>query len=330
MIKYLIIGLLFIQTTFGQSKLEFITQFSEGILGSNTIDSYSPFNIETLAANAGIRSGLRLNFSNFFSANAKLGVQQYSFPTGNGHFIPLDFSINSKLGGVIGLRSKKTLELEIGFSSVLYNRNNASQPVHNKFGLSSALCLGTSYLIPIADNYSLSFGVSYRRFTDNLAISPNQNDMLDYHTSVIVSLGGNKNSTEKLSSDLLELSKELVLTSLEHESLLKARDREIAILTDVLKDFDDYKKTSTDSTPEIPEKSEPINNESYAIIIASLKSYDSASKLSLSTGPNSIVLLDEPSNNYRVAFEVVQTLEEAEKLSSRLKRDGVDNWILTL
>ena len=335
--KYLLVLFIISHTAFGQIKFAITTQYNEVIVGEESLMSYNPLDIANLGYNAGIKSGLRLTFNDFFSTNLKLGVQNLNYPNGNGHAVPVDFTVTTNLNSLLGLNSSNFFLLETGFGYMLSHTNNENQMILSQERLTSNLNLGLSYQVSLGNQTAIAFGLNSFKLSDGLTSTLDAKYLLNYHTSLIFTLNNKKanNETNDLSSEYNALTNELIVMSMKYEKELKQKDLEIEVFTGVIDDLNQGTIESNSANQSVAEHPvEPAESDtnplSFAIVIASFSSYESALEYSNELTVMPMILLDSSGKRYRVVEQIVESKDEAIKASNRLKKNNVDNWILQL
>ena len=332
--KYLLVLFIISHTAFGQIKFAITTQYNEVIVGEESLMSYNPLDIANLGYNAGIKSGLRLTFNDFFSTNLKLGVQNLNYPNGNGHAVPVDFTVTTNLNSLLGLNSSNFFLLETGFGYMLSRTNNENQMILSQERLTSNLNLGLSYQVSLGNQTAIAFGLNSFKLSDGLTSTLDAKYLLNYHTSLVFTLE-NKQANNDLNSKYNALTNELIVMSMKYEKELKQKDLEIEVFTGVIDDLNqgtiqsDSADQSVVEHPVEPAESD-TNPLSFAIVIASFSSYESALEYSNELTVMPMILLDSSGKRYRVVEQIVESKDEAIKASNRLKKNNVDNWILQL
>ena len=332
--KYLLLLFIISHTAFGQIKFAITTQYNEVIVGEESLMSYNPLDIANLGYNAGIKSGLRLTFNDFFSTNLKLGVQNLNYPNGNGYAVPVDFTVTTNLNSLLGLNSSNFFLLETGFGYMLSHTNNENQMILSQERLTSNLNLGLSYQVSLGNKTAIAFGLNSFKLSDGLTSTLDAKYLLNYHTSLVFTLE-NKQANNDLNSKYNALTNELIAMSMKYEKELKQKDLEIEVFTGVIDDLNqgtiqsDSADQSVVEHPVEPAESD-TNPLSFAIVIASFSSYESALEYSNELTVMPMILLDSSGKRYRVVEQIVESKDEAIKVSNRLKKNNVDNWILQL
>jgi hypothetical protein len=332
--KYLLLLFIISHTAFGQIKFAITTQYNEVIVGEESLMSYNPLDIANLGYNAGIKSGLRLTFNDFFSTNLKLGVQNLKYPNGNGYAVPVDFTVTTNLNSLLGLNSSNFFLLETGFGYMLSHTNNENQMILSQERLTSNLNLGLSYQVSLGNQTAIAFGLNSFKLSDGLTSTLDAKYLLNYHTSLVFTLE-NKQANNDLNSKYNALTNELIAMSMKYEKELKQKDLEIEVFTGVIDDLNqgtiqsDSADQSVVEHPVEPAESD-TNPLSFAIVIASFSSYESALEYSNELTVMPMILLDSSGKRYRVVEQIVESKDEAIKVSNRLKKNNVDNWILQL
>ena len=332
--KYLLLLFIVSHTAFGQIKFAITTQYNEVIVGEESLMSYNPLDIANLGYNAGIKSGLRLTFNDFFSTNLKLGVQNLNYPNGNGHAVPVDFTVTTNLNSLLGLNSSNFFLLETGFGYMLSHTNNENQMWLSQERLTSNLNLGLSYQVSLGNQTAIAFGLNSFKLSDGLTSTLDAKYLLNYHTSLVFTLE-NKQANNDLNSKYNALTNELIAMSMKYEKELKQKDLEIEVFTGVIDDLNQGTIESNSANQSVAEHPvEPAESDtnplSFAIVIASFSSYESALEYSNELTVMPMILLDSSGKRYRVVEQIVESKDEAIKASNRLKKNNVDNWILTL
>jgi hypothetical protein len=335
--KYLLLLFIISHTAFGQIKFAITTQYNEVIVGEESLMSYNPLDIANLGYNAGIKSGLRLTFNEFFSTNLKLGVQNLNYPNGNGQAVPVDFSVTTNLNSLLGLNSSNFFLLETGLGYMLTHTNNENQMLLSQEQLTSNLNLGLSYQVSLGNQTAIAFGLNSFKLSDRLSSTLDAKYILNYHTSLVFTLNNKKgnNETNDLSSEYKALTNELIAMSMKYEKELKQKDLEIEIFSGVIDELNQGTIESNSADQAVEEHPiEPTQSDanplSFAIVIASFSSYESALEYSNELTVMPMILLDSSGKRYRVVEQIVESKDEAIKASNRLKKNNVDNWILTL
>ena len=332
--KYLLVLFIISHTAFGQIKFAITTQYNEVIVGEESLMSYNPLDIANLGYNAGIKSGLRLTFNDFFSTNLKLGVQNLNYPTGNGYAVPVDFTVTTNLNSLLGLNSSNFFLLETGFGYMLSRTNNENQMILSQERLTSNLNLGLSYQVSLGNQTAIAFGLNSFKLSDGLTSTLDAKYLLNYHTSLVFTLE-NKQANNDLNSKYNALTNELIVMSMKYEKELKQKDLEIEVFTGVIDDLNQGTIESNSANQSVAEHPvEPAESDtnplSFAIVIASFSSYESALEYSNELTVMPMILLDSSGKRYRVVEQIVESKDEAIKASNRLKKNNVDNWILQL
>ena len=332
--KYLLVLFIISHTAFGQIKFAITTQYNEVIVGEESLMSYNPLDIANLGYNAGIKSGLRLTFNDFFSTNLKLGVQNLNYPTGNGYAVPVDFTVTTNLNSLLGLNSSNFFLLETGFGYMLSHTNNENQMILSQERLTSNLNLGLSYQVSLGNQTAIAFGLNSFKLSDGLTSTLDAKYLLNYHTSLVFTLE-NKQANNDLNSKYNALTNELIAMSMKYEKELKQKDLEIEVFTGVIDDLNQGTIESNSANQSVAEHPvEPAESDtnplSFAIVIASFSSYESALEYSNELTVMPMILLDSSGKRYRVVEQIVESKDEAIKASNRLKKNNVDNWILQL
>jgi len=332
--KYLLVLFIISHTAFGQIKFAITTQYNEVIVGEESLMSYNPLDIANLGYNAGIKSGLRLTFNDFFSTNLKLGVQNLNYPNGNGHAVPVDFTVTTNLNSLLGLNSSNFFLLETGFGYMLSRTNNENQMILSQERLTSNLNLGLSYQVSLGNQTAIAFGLNSFKLSDGLTSTLDAKYLLNYHTSLVFTLE-NKQANNDLNSKYNALTNELIAMSMKYEKELKQKDLEIEVFTGVIDDLNQGTIESNSANQSVAEHPvEPAESDtnplSFAIVIASFSSYESALEYSNELTVMPMILLDSSGKRYRVVEQIVESKDEAIKASNRLKKNNVDNWILQL
>ena len=336
--KYLFLFFIIGQTAFGQIKIDITTQFNEVILGTEELMSYNPLDIPNLGYNAGIKSGVRLTFNEYFSANFKLGVQNLNYSKGNGHSVPVDFSITTNLNSLLGYKSGNFFLLETGAGSMLTHTNNENQLLMSQQRLTSNLNLGLSYQVSLGESTAIAFGLNSFRLSDRLTSTLDARYLLNYHTSLILTLKNNRDRGNNENDDMSSaLTNELIAMSMSYEKELTQKNIEIDVLSGVLDDLNQgmIESDSVSANPSVPESSIQLTQSdakpsSFAIVIASFSSYSSALEYTNELSIEALILLDAAGKHYRVVQQITESKDEAVEVSNRLKKDNVDNWILAL
>ena len=335
--KYLLLLFIISHTAFGQIKFAITTQYNEVIVGEESLMSYNPLDIANLGYNAGIKSGLRLTFNEFFSTNLKLGVQNLNYPNGNGQAVPVDFSVTTNLNSLLGLNSSNFFLLETGVGYLLTHTNNENQMWLSQERLTSNLNLGLSYQVSLGNQTAIAFGLNSFKLSDRLSSTLDAKYILNYHTSLVFTLNNKKGNNEAndLSSEYKALTNELIAMSMKYEKELKQKDLEIEIFSGVIDELNQGTIESNSADQAVEEHQvEPTQSDanplSFAIVIASFSSYESALEYSNELTVMPMILLDSSGKRYRVVEQIVESKDEAIKASNRLKKNNVDNWILTL
>ena len=332
--KYLLVLFIISHTAFGQIKFAITTQYNEVIVGEESLMSYNPLDIANLGYNAGIKSGLRLTFNDFFSTNLKLGVQNLNYPNGNGHAVPVDFTVTTNLNSLLGLNSSNFFLLETGFGYMLSRTNNENQMILSQERLTSNLNLGLSYQVSLGNQTAIAFGLNSFKLSDGLTSTLDAKYLLNYHTSLVFTLE-NKQANNDLNSKYNALTNELIAMSMKYEKELKQKDLEIEVFTGVIDDLNQGTIESNSANQSVAEHPvEPAESDtnplSFAIVIASFSSYESALEYSNELTVMPMILLDSSGKRYRVVEQIVESKDEAIKASNSLKKNNVDNWILQL
>ena len=332
--KYLLLLFIVSHTAFGQIKFAITTQYNEVIVGEESLMSYNPLDIANLGYNAGIKSGLRLTFNDFFSTNLKLGVQNLNYPNGNGHAVPVDFTVTTNLNSLLGLNSSNFFLLETGFGYMLSHTNNENQMILSQERLTSNLNLGLSYQVSLGNQTAIAFGLNSFKLSDGLTSTFDAKYLLNYHTSLVFTLE-NKQANNDLNSKNDALTNELIAMSMKYEKELKQKDLEIEVFTGVIDDLNQGTIQSDSADQSVVEHPvEPAESDTnplyFALVIASFSSYESALEYSNKLTVMPIILLDTSGKNYRVVKQIVESKDEAIKASNRLKENNLDNWILQL
>ena len=332
--KYLLVLFIISHTAFGQIKFAITTQYNEVIVGEESLMSYNPLDIANLGYNAGIKSGLRLTFNDFFSTNLKLGVQNLNYPNGNGYAVPVDFTVTTNLNSLLGLNSSNFFLLETGFGYMLSHTNNENQMILSQERLTSNLNLGLSYQVSLGNQTAIAFGLNSFKLSDGLTSTLDAKYLLNYHTSLVFTLE-NKQANNDLNSKYNALTNELIAMSMKYEKELKQKDLEIEVFTGVIDDLNQGTIESNSANQSVAEHPvEPAESDtnplSFAIVIASFSSYESALEYSNELTVMPMILLDSSGKRYRVVEQIVESKDEAIKASNRLKKNNVDNWILQL
>lgn len=293
--------------------------------------------IANLAYNAGIKSGLRLTFNEFFSTNLKLGVQNLNYPNGYGQAVPVDFSVCTNLNSLFGLNSSNFFLLETGLGYILSHTNNQNQIWLSQERLTSNINLGMSYQVSLGNQTAIAFGLNSFRLTNRLSQTVDARYIFNYHTSLVYTLKNNRVNDEAkdMSSQYNALASELVAMSMKYEKELKQKGLEIEILSGVLDNLNQGKLENDSANQPVVEhhmESEvnSASNSSFAIVIASFKSYASALECANEQSFTPMILFDTTGKNYRVVKEIVETKAKAVEASLELKKSNVDNWILPL
>jgi len=335
--KYLLLLFIVSHTAFGQIKFAITTQYNEVIVGEESLMSYNPLDIANLGYNAGIKSGLRLTFNDFFSTNLKLGVQNLNYPNGNGHAVPVDFTVTTNLNSLLGLNSSNFFLLETGLGYILTHTNNENQMWLSQERLTSNLNLGLSYQVSLGSQTAIAFGLNSFKLSDRLSSTLDAKYLLNYHTSLVFTFKNNKanNEINDLTSEYNALTNELIAMSMKYEKELKQKDLEIEVFSGVLDELNQGTIESNSADQAVEEHPiEPTQSDanplSFAIVIASFSSYESALEYSNELTVMPMILLDSSGKRYRVVEQIVESKDEAIKASNRLKKNNVDNWILTL
>ena len=332
--KYLLLLFIISHTAFGQIKFAITTQYNEVIVGEESLMSYNPLDIANLGFNAGIKSGLRLTFNDFFSTNLKLGVQNLNYPNGNGYAVPVDFTVTTNLNSLLGLNSSNFFLLETGFGYMLSHTNNENQMILSQERLTSNLNLGLSYQVSLGNQTAIAFGLNSFKLSDGLTSTIDAKYLLNYHTSLVFTLE-NKQANNDLNSKYNALTNELVAMSMKYEKELKQKDLEIEVFAGVIDDLNQGTIQSDSADQSVVEHQvEPAESDTnplfFALVIASFSSYESALEYSNKLTVMPMILLDASGKNYRVVKQIVESKDEAIKASNRLKKNNVDNWILKL
>ena len=332
--KYLLLLFIISHTAFGQIKFAITTQYNEVIVGEESLMSYNPLDIANLGYNAGIKSGLRLTFNDFFSTNLKLGVQNLNYPNGNGYAVPVDFTVTTNLNSLLGLNSSNFFLLETGFGYMLSHTNNENQMILSQERLTSNLNLGLSYQVSLGNQTAIAFGLNSFKLSDGLTSTIDAKYLLNYHTSLVFTLE-NKQANNDLNSKYNALTNELIAMSMKYEKELKQKDLEIEVFAGVIDDLNQGTIQSDSADQSVVEHQvEPAESDTnplfFALVIASFSSYESALEYSNKLTVMPMILLDASGKNYRVVKQIVESKDEAIKASNRLKKNNVDNWILQL
>lgn len=297
--------------------------------------SYNYANLNVLAANAGIRVGAFISSPTALSGELTLGVVGLGSPgTFATNMIPVEV-----VGHLNTLQLSKTdIRFNLDFGAGIALAENSS----TYYNLNRNAVLGLSLEFPRISKFeSLILGVRYVSngvdFLDK-SVSGSDNDAtLRFYTSVRFD-GRSKSDTKNID----DINK-LLLENIQFQKTLKEKEIEIALLQDVLKDYSKAEKESSKNENNThKEEVEQIQKDEssalfekksvteYAIIIASFSNLESANEFVIVYAGNCKILFDEQSGNYRIAYKIVDSIDDATEVSRILREKNEDNWILRL
>lgn len=297
--------------------------------------SYNYANLNVLAANAGIRVGAFISSPTALSGELTLGVVGLGSPgTFATNMIPVEV-----VGHLNTLQLSKTdIRFNLDFGAGIALAENSS----TYYNLNRNAVLGLSLEFPRISKFeSLILGVRYVSngvdFLDK-SVSGSDNDAtLRFYTAVRF-YGRSKSDTKNID----DINK-LLLENIQFQKTLKEKEIEIALLQDVIKDYSEAEKESSKNENNTPkEEVEQIQKDEssalfekksvteYAIIIASFSNLESANEFVIEYAGNCKILFDEQSGNYRIAYKIVDSIDDATEGSRILRVKNEDNWILRL
>lgn len=297
--------------------------------------SYNYSNLNVLAANAGIRVGAFLSSPTAFSGEMTLGVNGLGSPGSFAtNLIPVEL-----VGHLNTLQQSKTnirfnLDCGLGFGLA---ENNTSY-----YDLNRNTILGLSLEFPGTSKFeSLIFGIRYVSnsvdFLDNSISGSNNDATLRFYSAL--RFDGRSKAHSKNEDDF----NLLIVENIQFQKTLKEKEIEIALLQDVIEHYSRSEQEDTimpnnsvengvDLIPE--EKTSNLvdgkNIDEFAIIIASFKNLEVATNFLEEYNENCEIIFDQQNGNYRIAFKIVDSIEEATEVSRNLKERNEDNWILRL
>jgi hypothetical protein len=297
--------------------------------------SYNYANLNVSAANAGIRVGAFISSPTAFSGEMTLGVVGLGSPgTFTTNMIPVEV-----VGHLNTLQLSKTdIRFNLDFGAGIALAENSS----TYYNLNRNAVLGLSLEFPRISKFeSLILGVRYVSnsidFLDKSIAGSDNDATLRFYTAV--RFDGRLKADTKNIDDI----NKLLLENIQFQKTLKEKEIENALLQDVIKaysksDQDETKiendsieaendQISEEETTELPAKK---NATTYAIIIASFGNLESANKFVGEYQEDCEILFDEQSGNYRIAYKVVDSIDEATEVSRTLRDNNEDNWILRL
>lgn len=297
--------------------------------------SYNYANLNVSAANAGIRVGAFISSPTALSGEMTLGVvglgSPGSFAT---NMIPVEV-----VGHLNTLQLSKTdIRFNLDFGAGIALAENSS----TYYNLNRNAVLGLSLEFPRISKFeSLILGVRYVSngvdFLDKSIAGSDNDATLRFYTAV--RFDGRLKADTKNVDDI----NKLLLENIQLQKTLKEKEIENVLLQDVIKNYSEAEKESSKNENNTPkEEVEQIQeNESsallekksvteYAIIIASFSNLESSNEFVIEYAGNCKILFDEASGNYRIAYKIVDSINDATEVSRILREKNEDNWILRL
>ena len=175
-LKATLLLLMLAQFSFGQQKWAFHTSAEETIMFGDQRSSLNFANLNTPAANAGMRAGIYRNVNELFAVEATLGVVGSGNTTFSTRIIPVEVIGHYDILPIVVADAKEGMKFNVDFGvgSALVRAQSTSYNTSGRFSFSENLSLGASLDLSVLPNGVLTFGYRHTMFVDdfidNLAI----------------------------------------------------------------------------------------------------------------------------------------------------------------
>lgn len=335
---YLPLLLISALTMNAQSKWSPYGSIEENIHFTDVSASLNYLDLSVPAANSGMRLGAFYTHNNLLSSEVTLGITGVGTPGSfSSKIVPLEFIGHLNLIGGMNVPVGSKFNLDAGVGSGLIESSNG------RFSFSEHVVLGASAELPSVLPFgTMIIGTRYTLFVDDYIdgtiVSGSSNDaVLRFFTAIRF------DGRSKMDTKDIEGVNKLLLENIQLQKTLKEKEIEIVLYQNVIKDQTKYDQEV------ITNEEEPIDHEEvvsalekvpvqlnqnkateYAIIIASFSNLESANAFVNEQKSKCKILIDDQSGNFRIAYKIVDSLEEANKLSTILRDQNKDYWILKL
>lgn len=345
-LKATLLLLMLAQFSFGQQKWAFHTSAEETILLGDQRSSSNFANLNTLAANSGMRAGIYRNVNELFAIEATLGVVGSGSSSYSTKIVPVEVIGHYDILPMITPEPKEGMKFNVDFGvgSALVRAQSASYNTTGSFGFSENLSLGASLDLPVLPNGVLSFGYRHTMFIDDYIdanLSGSDNDQLGrFFTAVRVNMGGiSKKDQARLNSAITKADQvaaelaaaEAKVKGLEKEAAkTKALERELKEMQAAMADSIAALKAAKVEVKEEKTQASTSTRSGYAVIVASYNNKTGAMTHADELGPDSKVIHAEEIDKYRVAYGVYSSYGKAKEVRTSLKDEGTSCWIIKL
>lgn len=345
-LKATLLLLMLAQFSFGQQKWAFHTSAEETVMFGDQRSSLNFANLNTPAANAGMRAGIYRNVNELFAVEATLGVVGSGNTTFSTRIIPVEVIGHYDILPMVVADAKEGMKFNVDFGvgSALVRAQSTSYNTSGRFSFSENLSLGASLDLSVLPNGVLTFGYRHTMFVDDFidaSVANSNNDQLGrFFTAVRVNMGGiSKKDQTRLNSAITKADQiaaelaaaEAKVKGLEKEAAkTKALERELKDLQTAMADSIASMKTAKEQEQTKQTTTSASSKSGYAVIVASYSNKTGAMSHADELGPDAKVIHAEEIDRYRVAYGVYPTYTKANEIRISLKDEGTSSWIIKL
>lgn len=334
------------QFSFGQQKWAFHASAEETIIFGDQRSSLNFANLNTPAANAGMRAGIYRNVNELFAVEATLGVVGSGNTTFSTRIIPVEVIGHYDILPMITPEPKEGMKFNVDFGvgSALVRAQSSSYNASGRFGFSENASLGASLDLPVLPNGVLTFGYRHTMFVDDYidaSVVGTTNDQLGrFFTAVRVNIGGISKKDQARLNSAITKADQVAAELAAAEAKVKGLEKEAAKTKALERELKEMQAAMADSiaalkAAQVEEKKEETKamtsaGTGYAVIVASYSNKTGAMTHADELGPDAKVIHAEEIDRYRVAYGVYSSYGKAKEVRMSLKDEGTSCWIIKL